>query len=101
MDITTCALVVGILFVILWALGSLYWSSPKAQATFLRKKQTLPKTIDLELFKKYNKEIEVEVSDNEVPLIRRYASTGLMQTGLNENAKLTAKLSTRGKRLLD
>ena len=92
----TWALVGGIGFVISWALCGLYWSSPKSQL-----KKMAPKTIDIELFKKYDVENGLEVAQNEIPFVQRYTSTGLMQTGLSKNAKLTAKLSERGKRLLD
>jgi len=95
MDIMTWALVGGIGFVILWAFCGLYWSSPKFQL-----KKTSPKTIDLELFKKYNVERGIEVDDNEVLSIQRYTSTGLMQVGLDKNSKLTVRLSERGRKLL-
>ena len=95
MDMTTWALVGGIGFVISWALCGLYWSSPQFQL-----KKTAPKTIDIELFKKYNVKRGIEVDDNEISMIHRYTSTGLIQTGLNKNSKLTVRLTERGRALL-
>jgi len=65
--------------------------------TFRKKK---PKTVDLECLKKYYTKKEREVDEEDRKKVRRYASTGWMQMGLNENSKLTAKLTEKGRRLL-
>lgn len=60
-----------------------------------------PETIDFDFFKKYNTKKEKAVDDEEREKVWKYTSIGLVQTGLSENAKLTAKLTERGKRLLE
>jgi len=60
-----------------------------------------PKTIDIDLLRKYDVEKEREVDDEDRDKVLEYVSTGLMQVGLSENARLTAKLTETGKRLLE
>ena len=60
-----------------------------------------PKTIDFDFFKKYNTKKEREVDDEDREKVWEYTSIGLAQTGLSENAKLTAKLTESGKSLLE
>ncbi|MDF2956874.1 MAG: hypothetical protein OD814_000496 [Candidatus Alkanophagales archaeon MCA70_species_1] len=60
-----------------------------------------PKTIDIGLLRKYDVEKEREVDDGDRDRVLEYVSTGLMQVGLSENARLTAKLTETGKRLLE
>jgi len=58
-----------------------------------------PKTVDFDFLKKYNTKREVDDEDREK--VWEYTSIGLVQTGLNENARLTAKLTESGKKLLE
>ena len=58
-----------------------------------------PETIDFHFLEKYNTEREVDDEDREK--VWEYTSIGLVQTGLSENARLTAKLTESGKRLLE
>jgi len=60
-----------------------------------------PKTIDFDFLKKYNTKKEREVDDEDRGKVWEYTSIGLVQTGLSENARLTAKLTESGKRLLE
>ena len=60
-----------------------------------------PKTIDFDFLKKYNTKKEREVDDEDREKVWEYTSIGLVQTGLSENARLTAKLTESGKRLLE
>lgn len=97
MEITTILLlIVTIAFIM--ALGTLgvYWALAGVQL-----KKTAPKTIDLDFLKRHTAEKEVEVNDDEIVKVQRYASTGLMQTGLSKKSKLTATLTERGRRLLN
>lgn len=59
-----------------------------------------PKTVDFDFLKKYNTK-EREVDDEDREKVWEYSSIGLVQIGLSENAKLTAKLTENGKRLLE
>ena len=88
----------AILFIVtLGGLGA-YWS-----LSGINTKKGTPQTIDIAFLKGYylKNDKEKEVRDEDMPLIRRYTSTGLMQTGLSKDGKLTAKLSTRGRRLIE
>ena len=58
-----------------------------------------PETVDFNFLMKYNTEREVDDEDREK--VWEYTSIGLMQTGLSENIKLTAKLTESGKTLLE
>jgi len=60
-----------------------------------------PKTVDFDFLKKYNTKKEREVDDEDREKVWEYTSIGLVQTGLSENARLTAKLTESGKRLLE
>ena len=61
-------------------------------------KVTTPKTVDFAFLEKYNTEREVDDEDREK--VWEYTSIGLLQTGLSESTKLTAKLTESGKKLL-
>ena len=60
-----------------------------------------PKTVDFDFLKKYNTKKEREVDDEDRGKVWEYTSIGLVQTGLSENARLTAKLTESGKKLLE
>lgn len=60
-----------------------------------------PKTIDIPLLRNYDVEKEREVDDEDRDKVLEYISAGLMQAGLSKNARLTAKLTETGKKLLE
>lgn len=95
MEITTLLLlIITMAFIMALGVFGIYWIYGG------QTKKRLPKTIDLEFFKKYNSKEEKEVEDRDREKVWRYASTGWMQTGLSESSKLTARLTERGRRLI-
>ena len=85
----------GVVFVV--ALGILggYWA---LYGEWPRKKKL--ESIDTSILRKYNKKEDIPVDLEDRDKVLEYRFTGLMQTDINEQSELIARVTESGKKLL-